>query len=73
MSKKKTNLPEAPQWGVDAFAKAMGITTRTARAKLRSAKVKKDGAHYDFKNKSGVEALVKQFTREKKPAAKKAA
>lgn len=66
---KKNNLPkvEAPEFGIAALAKAMGIEERSVRVKLRNAEIERDGKFYDFKNKEGVAKMAKKLS----PAAKK--
>lgn len=66
---KETKAPagklEMPEFGVDAVAKAMDVDARTVRLKLRNAGVEKSGRTYDFKNKTGVDKIVKQLSSKK--------
>lgn len=64
---KKSNLPkiEAPEWGIQALAKELGIEERSVRVKLRNAGIEKSGKFYDFKNKAGVEKVAKQLAPKK--------
>lgn len=70
---KKSNLPkyEAPEFGIDALAKELGIDARSVRVKLRNAGVEKEGRTYDFKNKAGVEKVAKQLSAGTEKKAKK--
>lgn len=52
---------EAPEFGVPQLAKHLGVEAATVRVKLRTAKIKKDGRGYDFKNKAGMLAVAKKL------------
>jgi len=62
-AKKAPGKLEMPEFGVDAIAKGLGVDARTARLKLRNAGVEKSGRTYDFKNKTGVDKMVKQLSK----------
>lgn len=55
---------DAPQFGVEALAKAMEVEPATVRVKLRNAGVKKPSGQrgYDFKSKAGIAAMAKKLS-----------
>lgn len=66
---RPSNLPktEKPEYGVDALAKALGVTALTTRNKLRASgddsliKKFKAGRVYDFGSAANVAAVVKKL------------
>lgn len=64
--KKAPPQQPKPEYGLPELAKALDVEEATARAKLRTAEIEKDGRYYDFGSKAGLEKVVKQLTAEKK-------
>lgn len=63
-SKKKSPPKiEKPEFGLDYVAKQLELEPATVRQRLRAAKVKKTGRTYDFKNKAGAAAVIKQLSK----------
>ena len=62
-AKKKPTPPiiEKPDYGVAELAEALDVDASVARQKLRAAGMTKEGRAWDFKNKKGLDAVVKKL------------